>query len=75
MNKCNNNMGIADFLEKKQRGDVSRIADALRANGIEISNRMVDYMLKGERTMPEDVRRVVERYYEVQEEMFKNLVV
>ena len=46
MNKCNNNMGIADFLEKKQRGDVSRIADALRANGIEISNRMVDYMLK-----------------------------
>lgn len=64
-------MGIADFLEKKQRGDVSRIADALRANGIEISNRMVDYMLKGERTMPENVQKVVERYFELQEEKRK----
>lgn len=64
-------MGKADFLEKKQRGDVSRIADALRANGIEISNRMVDYMLKGERTMPENVQKVVERYFELQEEKRK----
>ncbi len=64
-------MGKADFLEKKQRGDVSRIADALRANGIDISNRMVDYMLKGERTMPESVQKVVERYFELQEEKRK----
>ncbi len=69
-------MGIANFLEKKQRGDASRIAEYLKLKNVgDYSVRMVNYMLDGERTMPEEVREVVQRYYEVQEEMTKTMLV
>ena len=69
-------MGIANFLEKKQRGDASRIAEYLKLKGVgNYSTRMVNYMLDGERTMPDEVREVVLRYYEVQEEITKSMLV
>ena len=73
-------MGYVDYSIKKQHGDAGRLASLINPIRIDTgkkpySQRMINAMLDGKRTMPDYVKEIVDKYYLLQEEMTKSLVV
>ncbi|WP_165042549.1 hypothetical protein [Dysgonomonas sp. ZJ709] len=73
-------MGKTGYSIKKQHGDASRLAPLI--NQIRIENgkdpyslRMINAIIDGKRSMPDYARDVIERYYSVQEELSKCVLV
>lgn len=72
-------MRKTDFSEKKQYGDAARVAPIVNAKRKDAgkkpySIRMINAMLAGQRNMPEYVRDVVDKYYEKQDKLTKDLM-
>jgi len=68
------------YSDKKQHGDASRIALLINPTRVEngkdpYSLRMINAMIDGTRSMPDYVREAVEKYYEAQEKLTKNVMV
>lgn len=73
-------MGKIDYSSKKQHGDARRIAPLVNLKRVEkgkdpYSERMINAMLNGTRSMPEYVQEEVEKYYQAQEELMKSVTV